>query len=56
MIGRQLGKCVEKDTSIKVRNKNTNEIVELTMEEFHNLQTNHKKSHTRNTKMYTIFK
>ena len=35
--GRQQGKCVFKDTKIKIRNKKTGEIQEMTVEEFHNL-------------------
>lgn len=34
----QLGKCVTGDTKIKIRNKQSGEIVELTIEQFHNLQ------------------
>lgn len=34
MLGRQLGKCCEKTTRIRVRNRTTGEIKELTMEEF----------------------
>jgi len=40
LVGRQLGKCVDGDTTIKLRNKKTGEIVEMTIEEFHNLHTN----------------
>lgn len=35
---RQSGKCLSADTKIKLRNKNTGEIVEMTAEEFHELQ------------------
>ena len=34
--GRQQGKCVFKDTKIKIRNKKTGEIQELSIEDFHN--------------------
>jgi hypothetical protein len=34
---RQNGKCVEKSTIYKVRNKKTGEVLELTAEEFHGL-------------------
>lgn len=37
-LSRQLGKCVGSDTYIKIRNKKTKEIVELTISEFHELQ------------------
>jgi hypothetical protein len=35
--GRQLGKCVEKSTIYKVRNKKTGQVLELTAEEFHEI-------------------
>lgn len=34
---RQMGKCVEKSTIYKVRNKKTGQVLELTAEEFHEL-------------------
>ena len=34
LLGRQLGKCCKKTTLIRVRNRNTGEIRELTMGEF----------------------
>lgn len=37
LLPRQMGKCSEKDTLIKIRNKKTGEITELTIEEFHQL-------------------
>ena len=37
--GRQMGKCVEKSTIYKVRNKKTGQVLELTAEEFHELNT-----------------
>lgn len=40
MLGRQLGKCVEKSTQIKVRNKVTGEIKEISMSDFENLIKN----------------
>ena len=39
MEGRQQGKCVEKNTKYKVRNKTTGETLYVTAEEFHNMQT-----------------
>ena len=38
-LSRQLGKCVSGDTKIKIRNKKTGEIVEMSIEDFHNLKT-----------------
>ena len=35
---RQAGKCVHADTMVKIRNKTTGEIVEMRVEDFHNLQ------------------
>lgn len=35
LLPRQMGKCVEGDTMIKVRNKRTGEIVEMKISEFH---------------------
>lgn len=37
-LSRQLGKCVTGDTIIKIRNKRTGEIKELTIKQFHELQ------------------
>lgn len=37
LLPRQMGKCSEKDTMIKVRNKKTGEIIETTIEEFQKL-------------------
>lgn len=37
MMGRQNGKCCIKTTLLKVRNKHTGEIKEMTAEEFHQL-------------------
>lgn len=39
LLGRQLGKCLEKDSIIKVRNKKTGEVIEMTIEEFHELSS-----------------
>lgn len=39
LLGRQLGKCLEKDSVIKVKNKNTGEIREMTIGEFHDLSS-----------------
>lgn len=36
-MGRQLGKCVGKDSKYTIRNNKTGEILEITAEEFHNL-------------------
>lgn len=38
MEGRQQGKCVEKDTKYKVRNKFTGETLYVTAQEFHEMQ------------------
>lgn len=38
-IGRQLGKCVEYDTLIKIRNKETKEIIEVKIGEFYEWQS-----------------
>ncbi len=35
MVGRQMGKCVSGDTKITVRNKNTGEVKEVTIRDFH---------------------
>jgi len=44
MLGRQMGKCLSgKHTNIKIRNKKTGEIKEITIEEFHNLSSEHTK-------------
>ena len=40
LASRQTGKCVYKDTKITVRNKKTNEIQELTLEEFYKMSKN----------------
>lgn len=40
LASRQTGKCVHANTVIKIRNKQTLEIEELTMEEFHNRMKN----------------
>lgn len=32
-----MGKCSEKNTIIRIRNKKTGEIIEMTLEEFHNI-------------------
>jgi hypothetical protein len=37
LASRQSGKCVYPDTKIKIRNKKTQEVMELTMEEFYNM-------------------
>lgn len=37
LLPRQMGKCAQKDTIVKIRNKKTGEIIELTMEEFYKL-------------------
>lgn len=37
MLGRQLGKCVDGDSLITVRNKNTGKEMTISIEEFHNL-------------------
>jgi hypothetical protein len=37
LASRQSGKCCEKDTIITIRNKETGEVQEVTMMEFHNL-------------------
>ena len=37
-LSRQLGKCVTGDTTIKIRNKKTGEIKEISIKEFHKLQ------------------
>lgn len=42
LFGRQLGKCGLGTTKIKVKNKKTNEIKELTLEDFFNLIKNKK--------------
>lgn len=34
-VARQSGKCVHKDTKIKLRNKKSGEIIEMSAEEFH---------------------
>lgn len=38
-LSRQLGKCVKGDSLIKIRNKKTGEIKELTIEEFHEMKS-----------------
>lgn len=43
VTSRQAGKCVEKSTIINVRNKNTNEIVSLTIEELYELESKRQK-------------
>lgn len=35
MVGRQMGKCLDGSTKITVRNKNTGEIKEVSIEDFH---------------------
>jgi hypothetical protein len=37
MVSRQMGKCVTGETKIKIRNKNTGEVQEITMKEFEDL-------------------
>jgi len=39
---RQCGKCCTKDTMIKIRNKKTGDVKEITLEEFHSLQKDSK--------------
>ena len=34
LLSRQTGKCLEKDTTVKLKNKHTGEVVEMTVEEF----------------------
>ncbi len=34
---KQMGKCSDKDTIIKIRNKKTGEVLEMTFEEFYKL-------------------
>lgn len=38
LTARQMGKCVSGDTVIKIRNKNSGEIMKLTIKEFHEMQ------------------
>jgi hypothetical protein len=41
MLGRQLGKCVKGDTTtVKIRNKHTGEIREISVQEFYEMQKN----------------
>lgn len=37
-LSRQLGKCLHKDSMVKVRNKKTGEVKEVSVEEFHEMQ------------------
>lgn len=39
-----MGKCVERSTNIKIRNKKTGEILEMTFEEFHQLAKKQKEA------------
>jgi hypothetical protein len=39
MCGRQLGKCHHADTKYKIKNKITGEIIEITAQEFHQMQS-----------------
>lgn len=39
-LSRQLGKCVTGDTLIKIRNKKTGEVKEISIEDFHKIQKN----------------
>lgn len=38
LLSRQTGKCLEKDTTVNLKNKNTGEVIQMTVEEFFNLQ------------------
>lgn len=40
LLPRQMGKCARKSTVVKIRNKHTGEIKEITMGEFHELSKN----------------
>lgn len=40
LLGRQLGKCLHGSSKINIRNKTTGEVHEISIEDFHNMQSN----------------
>jgi len=40
MLPRQMGKCVRGNTTIKIRNKHSGQVIELPIQEFHEMQKN----------------